>query len=1563
MAASFTQEIFELKPLLKSIEIKLCTQNRNGVKHILALITETNEIVLYYSYGELPPVVKRIPWFSDSSKIIHAACFDPTATWLLIVCLDSSLYIIPALHIVDKKQKIDCKWSLTDVTSFPKISKSPHSHPTCCVWWQTLDCNQNALVGFNYGKILLVSLTDGKVLGECHIRDGVTKLHICFDEVKETISLLVNGDSDRQWRLILEQHCSSYVWPAEGLNSNSDDSMKSKFFSLKQIGVDTFVSLKQKLGSRKDNSNDVPIGFPQFPSGSLYKPELLDTISSCQSGMDLNGLESSNATTTFLSTENDSKHDYHDNSEPQKLPQLIDTFFTPQTYKNRNLFSALYRPSGLLTVHGADFETAPVFIYRVLPRTHSLILTDNLTFTLNKDINVISVISSQLSESRLEGEMEFNEDALVAQFMIDNEEIIDFFKVADMSVDTFPSTRNNKFSKQKVKIDTSFLKPALDTCIIVTKKTVYKIFIRYSPVQRFIDYVTEENDLEKAEKLSYVFNLNLQQLLEHCGDLMISRGSYHSGIILYKQAKVHLLKRVLKLAVSADCKTLLKFVHLCLSASRIDMNITTRIHIGNVAVMAYVELLLRTHGSEQAKVNNTKDFMTFLVHESHFDPILAVNMTCQAGHWNIVNLLSKSRGLQSETIVAFSKILQNDFCPKPTNLEFLYALSEPTLTQSLLILSHNSQIIFQYIRENINEFPMEILKRLVILLDPSQPCTTPFLKAIYQNNKDSTTDTNIESYGLDVTDYCTIVMKDMVETFLYVILSLIGRFSKINFETDQLPLVLSEITQDGGEVINRLPDLKLLSCGPEHAAVIRNNSVYTMGVATSGCLGIGPMLTNTSGPRLVNTLHDLKVVPLSVSCGRKHTLCATDCGVFSWGSNSHGQLGLGPEMQETPYPQLITSMSHLKIIDIAAGQYHNLALTMTGDVYSWGWGIHGQLGHGCCDNEYYPKLIKFNSPVKQVAAGHAHSIVLTCSGKIYGFGSNVFGQLETNSRMETKKCPRPTWIVLMPDIYVPVDKISTSYFHNMAVTADQKVYMWGASPEEVRLFQQRSSQKQGNGLSEIVAHESWKLSVQIYHSQNRRPIKQISVGFRHCAILDQGRILWGRNKDEELCQPNLKDPYEGIIGHRFAHVSCGLDYTMAIDQNGQVLAWGTPAMMETILGVSMETIRKKYDDRTLIIKGTKRTFKTPHVHPISNNLPIEISVLPSATFSFNQLTHKSLLKNKFQPHNLLLLEKDNDPSSFYGERTRVGRSDFEHIHYIPKITVTQKILHYALQCFVDLYDVENIYKKSMEYGNYQAASKVAYLHGHFVDSLGFAIEAFKRHVTELEIDVPSLFMCKDSYDLKEKDTDVDMIVKIDVDITSSCSSPAKMMSSSSSLDSIKHFGEEGGRESPCQDDIRQNVTNYVQSVNKNESMLPGKMPNMIERDMQIDKNVKGLEVKNKQAKDVLQMASRIVQFYIENVYISDNHILMQNILLRCIEFWLTYNLPITILENILLKNMDKYFYPLSILLFCKNFDEDSDIILTKTDKMPISSSRFLKEFSSKFCLHLCSMVLENANKS
>lgn len=114
---------------------------------------------------------------------------------------------------------------------------------------------------------------------------------------------------------------------------------------------------------------------------------------------------------------------------------------------------------------------------------------------------------------------------------------------------------------------------------------------------------------------------------------------------------------------------------------------------------------------------------------------------------------------------------------------------------------------------------------------------------------------------------------------------------------------------------------------------------------------------------------------------------------------------------------------------------------------------------------------------------------------------------------------------------------------------------------------------------------------------------------------------------------------------------------------------------------------------------------------------------------------------------------------------------------------------------------------------------------------------------------------------------------------------------------------------------------------------------------------------DKKTKEAVDAASYIVQFYIEKIYTSENLILMQNVLMRCIEFWLANRLPVVVLENILLKNLDKYFYPLSILLFCKDFNDDD----ASPDDKPAKG--FLKEFSTKFCLELCSMVLDNVNKS
>ncbi|XP_014664090.1 PREDICTED: uncharacterized protein LOC106806607 isoform X2 [Priapulus caudatus] len=92
-----------------------------------------------------------------------------------------------------------------------------------------------------------------------------------------------------------------------------------------------------------------------------------------------------------------------------------------------------------------------------------------------------------------------------------------------------------------------------------------------------------------------------------------------------------------------------------------------------------------------------------------------------------------------------------------------------------------------------------------------------------------------------------------------------------------------------------------------------------------------------------------RVVPLSaqacqVSCGKEHTLVLTDTGlVYSFGLGSRGQLGHDSTDQEVQ-PKLVDALDGLKIIAVAAGGWHSLALSDIGDVYTWGWNESGQLG-------------------------------------------------------------------------------------------------------------------------------------------------------------------------------------------------------------------------------------------------------------------------------------------------------------------------------------------------------------------------------------------------------------------------------------------------------------------------------------------------------------------------------------------------------------------------------------------------------------------------------------------
>lgn len=55
---------------------------------------------------------------------------------------------------------------------------------------------------------------------------------------------------------------------------------------------------------------------------------------------------------------------------------------------------------------------------------------------------------------------------------------------------------------------------------------------------------------------------------------------------------------------------------------------------------------------------------------------------------------------------------------------------------------------------------------------------------------------------------------------------------------------------------------------------------------------------------------------------------------------------------------LVDSLSDDLLTSVSAGQYHSLAISTNGKLWTWGWGVYGQLGHGAIDDCEKPKLLK-----------------------------------------------------------------------------------------------------------------------------------------------------------------------------------------------------------------------------------------------------------------------------------------------------------------------------------------------------------------------------------------------------------------------------------------------------------------------------------------------------------------------------------------------------------------------------------------------------------------------------
>ncbi|XAR62460.1 hypothetical protein NMG60_11017217 [Bertholletia excelsa] len=243
-----------------------------------------------------------------------------------------------------------------------------------------------------------------------------------------------------------------------------------------------------------------------------------------------------------------------------------------------------------------------------------------------------------------------------------------------------------------------------------------------------------------------------------------------------------------------------------------------------------------------------------------------------------------------------------------------------------------------------------------------------------------------------------------------------------------------------------------VACGEFHTcAVTTAGELYTWGDGkhNAGLLGHGNHVCHWIPKRISGPLEGLQVA--IVTCGPWHTALVTSTGqLFTFGDGTFGALGHG-DRENISYPREVESLSGLRTIAVACGVWHTAAVVevivtqssasvSSGKLFTWGDGDKNRLGHG--DKEprlkptCVPALIDFN--FHKIACGHGLTVGLTTSGQVFTMGSTVYGQL--GNPLSDGKVPSLVEDELAGE---SVEEIDCGAYHVAVLTSKNEVYTWG----------------------------------------------------------------------------------------------------------------------------------------------------------------------------------------------------------------------------------------------------------------------------------------------------------------------------------------------------------------------------------------------------------------------------------------------------------------------------------------------------------------------------------------
>lgn len=294
-----------------------------------------------------------------------------------------------------------------------------------------------------------------------------------------------------------------------------------------------------------------------------------------------------------------------------------------------------------------------------------------------------------------------------------------------------------------------------------------------------------------------------------------------------------------------------------------------------------------------------------------------------------------------------------------------------------------------------------------------------------------------------------------------------------------------------------------------------------------GYLPVTPNSDNEMLPVQINALNGVNVQVAALGWG--HSAVIGEKGeVYTYGEGSNGRLGHG---DETTYyePKLLKALQEVgAAVDVAVGDNHTVAVVTEKEgganaLYTWGQGAWGRLGLGDTENRLVPSKVdlKGEEPTA-VAAGSYHTVVLTKSGKVYSFGWNKNGRLGISANVAT---------------------VPATPSRSPARTPGPSVPASPASPGAGSKFSFASK------LTVSVPTDEEKLSVP--KSPARTP--RSGHGFTTGSLR---RIKSGQSGPASALLPTQ---IEFLTDKQIVKISAGQSFTHALSAEGDLYSWGSGA--------------------------------------------------------------------------------------------------------------------------------------------------------------------------------------------------------------------------------------------------------------------------------------------------------------------------------------------------------------------------------------------------------------------